>query len=69
MWTVNAVIHHFRSDVRRRIHEMALAVDKLWMSEREGRRPDPRRDLAQPPIANISTLGRDEVVARERSSE
>ena len=68
MWTVNAVIHHFPLDVRRRIHEMAPAVDKLWMSERERWRPD-RGGPAQPPIANISTLGSDEVVARERSSE
>jgi hypothetical protein len=38
VWTVNAVIHHFRSEVRGRIHEMAPGVDKLWMSERDGAR-------------------------------
>jgi hypothetical protein len=46
-------------------------VDKLWMDAVGDRRGGPR-SAGQPPIANISTLGRDEVVAdvaADRNSE
>jgi hypothetical protein len=54
---VNAVIHQIRTTEPPRIHQMARAVDKLWTMP------------GQPPIANISTLGSDDAVALERSSE
>ncbi len=56
MWTVNAVIHQVRPWPGRAVHELSTLVDVLWTT------------IDQPPIANISTLGRF-VVEADRSSE
>ena len=65
---VNAVIHELRRRLAGAVHEFVDACGQLVEKQSGGSGPGDGVSRGQPPIANISILGRFDVAA-ERSSE